>query len=178
MTDINSTNADATSEAESTWANLSRYAPLAWLIVVAALAGLAISIGFGQATMTTFMHGFMGVFLIIFALLKLFDLQGFRAGFAKYDLAARHIPTYGLIYPFIELALGHAYLAFWMPPVTYLATLVVFTFGTFGVVSALRRGLNINCPCMGNILSVPLSTVTLTEDLAMVTMALMLLYQI
>jgi hypothetical protein len=32
--------------------------------------------------------------------------------------------------------------------------------GAVGVVLALRRGLDIACPCMGNVLSVPLSTDT------------------
>ena len=65
-----------------------------------------------------------------------------------------------------------------MPVFTYTATIVVFEFGTLGVLSALRRGLDIDCPCMGSILKVPLSTVTLTEDLAMVVMAGMLLWGI
>ena len=81
----------------------------------------------------------------------------------------------GYVYPFVELALGLAYLAFFLPALTYLVTILVFSFGAVGVVLALRRGLDIDCPCMGNILSVPLSTVTLTEDLGMVAMALMLL---
>ena len=38
-----------------------------------------------------------------------------------------------------------------------------------------RKGLDIACPCMGNVLAVPLSTVTLTEDGVMVVMALSLL---
>jgi Methylamine utilisation protein MauE len=151
------------------------YWPLIALTSVAALAGLAIASGFGSLTMTTFMHGFMGVFLIIFALLKLFDIPGFQSGFAMYDLLASRVPAYGAIYPFLELALGLAYLAFIAPTATYVATIVLFLFGTLGVVTALRNGLNISCPCMGNILKVPLSTVTLTEDLAMVGMAALLL---
>ena len=50
--------------------------------------------------------------------------------------------------------------------------------GAIGVVLALRRGLDIACPCMGSVLTVPLSTVTLTEDVAMVAMAMMLLIRV
>ncbi|TVQ29194.1 MAG: hypothetical protein EA356_17315 [Geminicoccaceae bacterium] len=152
------------------------YWPLISLIAVSALGGLALAAGFDQLTMTNFMHGFMGVFLLIFALLKLFDLEGFKDGFAMYDLLARRVPAYGYVYPFIELALALAFLGFFVPALTYVATLVVFGFGALGVLAALRRGLDMDCPCMGNILSVPLSTVTLTEDLAMVAMALALLW--
>jgi hypothetical protein len=51
----------------------------------------------------------------------------------------------------------------------------LFVFGAIGVVMALREGLDIDCPCMGSVLSVPLSTVTLTEDVGMAVMAAILL---
>ena len=125
--------------------------------------------------MTSVMHAYGGVFLVFFALLKIFNLKGFMNGFAMYDLIAMRNSAWGYLYPFIELALGLAYLAFFWPTATYVATIVVFTFGAIGVVLALRRGLDIACPCMGSVLTVPLSTVTLTEDLLMVVMAIMLL---
>ena len=154
---------------------LAEYWPLFALTAGSALAGLAIASGYGMLTMTGFMHGFMGVFLLVFALLKIFNLKGFKRGFTMYDLLAKRVKNYAFVYPFIELALGLAYLAFLTPAATYVATIVVFTFGAIGVLFALRDGLDIDCPCMGSILSVPLSTVTLTEDLVMVLMAVMLL---
>jgi hypothetical protein len=155
--------------------SLADYLPLISLVVVSALAAFAIAAGSGQLTMMRVMHAYMGVFLVFFALLKIFDLEGFVNGFAMYDLIANRYSTWGYVYPFIELALGLAYLAFFWPTATYLATIVVFTFGAVGVVLALRRGLDIACPCMGSVLSVPLSTVTLTEDVLMAAMAIMLL---
>lgn len=160
---------------EGRGSSLSEYLPLFALVAVSALAGLAFAAGREASTMQAVMHGWMGVFLLVFALLKLFDLEGFKDGFAMYDLLARRVRAYGYVYPFIELALGLAYLSYTAPTVTYVATIVVFGFGTLGVIAALRRGLDIDCPCMGNILSVPLSTVTLTEDLAMIVMAALLL---
>ena len=157
--------------------SIAEYWPLFALTAVSGLAGFAIASGVDAVTMTAFMHGFMGVFLVIFALLKIFNLKGFKRGFTMYDLLAKRVKAYAFVYPFIELALGLAYFAFFMPAATYIATIVVFAFGTLGVLSALRDGLDIDCPCMGSILSVPLSTVTLTEDLAMVAMAIMLLVQ-
>lgn len=154
------------------------YWPLIALIGVSALGGYAISSGYDELTMRSFMHAFMGVFLCFFALLKLFNPVAFKRGFTMYDLLARRVKQYAFVYPFLELGLGLAYLSFLNPPVTYVATIALFGFGTLGVISALRRGLDIDCPCMGSILSVPLSTVTLTEDLAMVVMAAMLLLQI
>lgn len=91
------------------------------------------------------------MFLVFFALLKIFNLQWFMNGFAMYDLIAMCNSAWGYLYPFIELALGLAYLAFLWPTATYIATMVVFTFGAIGVVLALRRGLDIACPCMGSV---------------------------
>lgn len=121
------------------------------------------------------MHNFMGFFLCMFALLKLFDPKGFENGFAMYDLLAKSWHPWGFIYPWVELGLGLAYFAFIFPTAVYIATIVLFSFGAIGVVLALRKGLNINCPCMGNVLKVPLSTVTLTEDIAMIVMAIVML---
>jgi hypothetical protein len=154
---------------------IADYWPLIALVLGSASCGLAIAAGFGEMTMRGFMHGFMGVFLFVFALLKIFDLEGFKDGFAMYDLIAKRHSAYGYVYPFIELALAIAFLSFFMPQVTYVATIIVFGFGAIGVVNALRAGIDMDCPCMGNILSVPLSTVTLTEDIAMILMAVVML---
>ncbi len=156
--------------------SIGDYWPLISLVLVSGLGAWAISAGFQDFTMRTFMHAYMGVFLLVFALLKLFDLEGFKDGFAMYDLLAQPVHAYGYVYPFIELALGLAYLSFFEPTVSYIATIVVFGFGTLGVLNAMHKGLDIDCPCMGNVLSVPLSTVTLTEGLGMIAMAAVLLF--
>src|SRR3989442_4327611 len=85
--------------------SLTDYWPLVSLILVSALAALAIMAGSGQTAMRGVMHAYMGVFLIFFALLKVFDLEGFKGGFAMYDLIAMRNSAWGYVYPFIELAL-------------------------------------------------------------------------
>jgi hypothetical protein len=148
------------------------YLPLLLLVVVAGLFAWAKARSYGpDASSLHGMHDFMGFFLVVFALLKLFDLRGFADGFQMYDLLAQRSRTYALVYPFLELALGLAYLAFWRPVTVYAATIALLLFGALGVIRALARGLDVNCACMGNTLKVPLSTVALTEDLGMVGMA-------
>lgn len=148
------------------------YLPLLALFAVTVLAASAKMSSYGPGgSLLRWMHDFMGFFLVIFALLKLFDLSGFADGFQKYDLLAKRSRGYALAYPFIELALGLGYLAFWHPVTVYVATVIVLGFGTLGVITALARGLNLKCACMGNSLKVPLSTVALTEDIGMVAMA-------
>jgi hypothetical protein len=148
------------------------YLPLFALVVVSVLAASALTHGAGPgAGMARWMHHFMGIFLVVFALLKLFNLSGFADGFQMYDLLAKRFRPYALAYPFIELALGLGYLAFWQPAVVYAVTVIVLGFGALGVIRALQKGLDLECACMGTILKVPLSTVALTEDLGMAAMA-------
>jgi hypothetical protein len=166
---------DVKTRVEGRGSQLADYWPLISLIAVAGLAALAIATGYDRTDLAGLMHAYMGVFLLVFALLKLFNPVGFADGFEMYDLLAKRVRAYGYVYPYLELALGLAYLSFFMPTFTYIATIVLFAFGAVGVIMALRRGLDIDCPCMGSVLSVPLSTVTLTEDLGMIAMAAIML---
>lgn len=155
------------------------YIPLLVLLVVAMLAASAKDMSYGpDGRPLRWMHDFMGFFLLVFALLKLFDLSGFADGFQKYDLLAKHSRRYALVYPFIELALGLGYLAFWRPTTVYTATMGVLGFGALGVISALAKGLDLKCACMGSALKVPLSTVALVEDITMFAMAAALLLRL
>lgn len=153
---------------------MSRYWPLVSLIIIAALAATALTYGL-QKGHFQWMHFFMGFFFCQFAMLKLFHPAQFSEGFQMYDLIAKKIPHYGLLYPFIELALGLAYLSFVLPILTYVVTVVVMCVSAIGVIKALKKGLDVRCACMGTVLDVPLSTVTLTEDIGMGLMALVML---
>jgi hypothetical protein len=166
---------DIKTREEGRGSHLAAYWPLISLVAVTALAALAIGTGYDRTDLAGFMHAYMGTFLIVFALLKLFNPSGFADGFEMYDLLAQRVRAYGYVYLYLELALGLAYLSFFLPAFTYVATIVLFLFGAIGVIRALRAGLDIECPCMGSVLSVPLSTVTLTEDLGMVLMAALML---
>ena len=158
------------------WRN---YLPLLALLAVSLLAATALMRGsdFGSGA-GRWMHHFMGFFLVIFSLLKLFDLPGFADGFQMYDLLAKRFRPYALIYPFIELALGLGYFSFWRPDIVYSVTVVVLGFGALGVIRSLQKGLDLECACMGTILKVPLSTVALTEDLGMAAMAAVMWLQL
>jgi hypothetical protein len=125
--------------------------------------------------MRSAMHDFMGLFLLLFSMLKLFDLPGFADGFQKYDLLAGRSRGYALLYPFLELSLALGYLSRWQPEAVYLATLILMTFGALGVFQALAKGSDLQCACMGSSLNVPLSTVAVVEDVGMAAMALAML---
>ncbi|MFT6861703.1 MAG: hypothetical protein ACJAVK_000256 [Akkermansiaceae bacterium] len=154
---------------------LTAYAPLFVILLFTALAAAAKQVSYPAISWHLWMLDFMGFFLLVFAMVKLFDLPSFATGFAKYDLLAARSRTYALIYPFLELTLGLAYLARWQPTTTYLATIILLTFGALGVLNTMRQGKQLTCACMGQLLKVPVSTVTLTENLSMAAMALIML---
>lgn len=152
----------------------SRYRPLWVLVLIAALGAFALMRGI-QQDLFIWMHFFMGLLLCQFAMLKLFHPSNFADGFQKYDLIAKRFRGYATAYPYIELGLGLAYLSFIYITTTYLITIIVMGVSAIGVIRALKRGLDVRCACMGTILDVPLSTVTLSEDIGMGIMAILML---
>lgn len=145
------------------------YWPLIAVIFVSILMGLALSM---YQTAFLFMRYFLGSFLCLLSLVKLFDLKGFHMAFMEYDLLAKKVGLYGWIYPFIELALGLGFFCGkYLLAVSFL-TFVILGFGAFGVFQAMREKKDITCACMGSVLKVPLTTVSLIEDILMSLMAL------
>lgn len=156
---------------------LKDYWPLFSLIAITAAAGYAVT-WHAQGGVMEWMHNFMGFFLCCFSMLKIFNLSHFADGFQMYDLIAKKSRAYSLAYPFIELGLGLGYLSFFAPVLIYTVTIIVMGIGTIGVLIALKKGLKIKCACMGTVLNVPLSTVTLTEDIGMGIMAAIMLSKV
>lgn len=141
------------------------------------LIGLFISMVAGGITiqihgdMTTWMELFMGGFFLVFSFFKFLDIRGFASSYQSYDLLARVLPAYGFVYPFLELGLGLAW-AFWGGTVTVAAsTVVLMGFSAIGVIIAVSRKQAIQCACLGTVFNLPMSTVTIVEDLLMVAMA-------
>lgn len=159
-----------TDAAETSW--LATYYPLLLIvgyIAVAAFAGtLASSAGIEWRN---WMMNFMAGFFLVFSAFKFLDIRGFANAYAGYDLLAKRWHAYGYVYPFLELALGLAYLFRVAPDATNVATLVLMGFSSLGVIAALANKRRIVCACLGTVLKLPMSTVTLVEDLGMALMA-------
>lgn len=121
------------------------------------------------------MNHFMAGFFLVFSFFKLLNLAAFADAYAGYDIVAARWRGYGFAYPFIELALGAAYLTGFQPLATNAVTLVVLGVSTVGVVKSLLARRKIRCACLGSVFNLPMSYVTLTEDLLMVVMAAVML---
>lgn len=127
--------------------------------------------GSGAFDTMRWMRHFMGGFFLVFSFFKLMSLRGFAEGYRSYDIVAKAVPAYGFIYPFIELALGIAFITGFQPLLTNIAALVVMTVSTVGVVQSLVKKTPFQCACLGTVIKLPLSRVTLFEDALMVAMS-------
>ncbi len=116
-------------------------------------------------------HDFMGAFFLVFGGLKLLDWKGFADAYSTYDLLAKRSRSYAYAYPLIELGLGFLYLVRWNPILVSWITLVVMSFSSIGVIKALRSGRKIQCACLGTRFKIPMTKITLIEDLLMAFMA-------
>jgi hypothetical protein len=121
------------------------------------------------------MSDFMGLFFVVFAFFKLLDLSGFAMAYSSYDILAKRWMGWGYVYPFVELALGVAYLVHWQPFATNVATLIVTLIGSVGVAQTLLARQKIRCACLGTGFYLPMSWVSLTEDVGMAVMAAIML---
>jgi copper chaperone CopZ len=151
---------------------LATYKPLLLVVgyILLTTAGLLMTMGSWDPALA--MRLFMAGFFIAFSFFKLLDLAGFASAFRGYDVVARAVPGYGKVYPFLELALGLAYLANLAPLATNAVTAVIMAVGLIGVVRAVMSKQTIRCACLGTGFNLPMSTVTIIENSVMLAMAL------
>jgi copper chaperone CopZ len=145
--------------------------PLVLIVGYIALTVALVARVSGDASAHTLMSNFMAGFFLVFSFFKLLDLDGFADAYRSYDLIAQAVPAWGKAYPFVELALGAAYLLRVAPVATNLITLVLMAAGAAGVWKALANKQKLRCACLGTALNLPMTTVTLVEDIGMATMA-------
>ena len=151
---------------------LAIYRPLLLVFGYITLVSLLIEWSHGTFVWHRFMPNFMAGFFISFSFFKCLDLAGFANSYAMYDLLAKRLPQYGYVYPFIELALGIGYILYgdsiWLNSFTF----ILMAFSTLGVLIAVANRQKIRCACLGAVFNLPMSTVTIVEDVLMAVMAL------
>ena len=123
-----------------------------------------------------FMLNFMGLFYIVFSFFKLLDVKGFAMTFGMYDPLSKVIPTYGFVYPFIELALGIFFLMRFQIFVSLAITLIILGITTVGVAKSLLDKKSIQCACLGSVLNLPMTKATFIENSIMILMAILMIF--
>lgn len=121
------------------------------------------------------MYDFMGCFLMVFGFFKIINLRKFVEAYQEYDIIAQRSKTYAYWYPFIEFFLGVCYFFRYRLVAVNIITIVLMIINSIGVFKALRQDKQIVCACLGALFKIPMTYVTLSEDLLMALMALVML---
>ncbi|WP_438977166.1 heavy-metal-associated domain-containing protein [Polaribacter sp.] len=144
-------------------------------LIFAFITTAAVLININPWNTSEFMLTFMGLFYVVFSFFKLLDVKGFAMSFSMYDPLAKTIPSYGLVYPFIELALGIFFLMRFQIVAALLITLVILGVTTIGVTKSLLDKKAIKCACLGAVLNLPMTKATFIENTIMIVMAIFML---
>lgn len=121
------------------------------------------------------MLDFMAGFFIVFGLFKIINLNNFVQAYSMYDIIAQRWQWYAYLYPFIEIALGLCYLFRFQLILANSITLLLMVIGSIGIMRALQKKESIMCACLGAVFKLPMTYVSLAEDMIMGIMALIML---
>lgn len=151
---------------------LAQYKPLIVVLSIIALAVAVTQILNGRFDAMNAMRWFMGLFFLLFGLFKLIDWKGFVDAFAEYDVVTKRWRGYGWLYPLFELSLAGLFISGAYVLEASIATLALMSVSSIGVIQAVTGKRSIRCACLGAVIKLPMSTVTIIEDIGMGLMAL------
>lgn len=151
--------------------SLSDFYPLIFILVIVGILSVFGVLYFNQESMLAF----MGYFFLVFGLLKVMRIKGFADAYQMYDVVAKKSRFYAYLYPFLEIAFGLSYIFVWQTQAVSVVVFIVMLIGAYGVYLKLKEREEIPCACLGTVFKVPMTWVTLGEDLLMAIMALMIL---
>lgn len=152
------------------------YTPVIALFSVAALLALAFAhVALPSVVAWQTLGWFISISMVLLGLQKLKDVESFSTMFLNYDLLARRWVRYGYVYPFVETGAGLLMTAMvW----NWLSVPSALFIGTVGAVSVLKAVYidkrELKCACVGGDSKVPLGFVSLTENLMMMAMAMVM----
>ncbi len=125
------------------------------------------------------MSHYMGGFFLIFSFFKFLNLKGFVGAFQTYDPVAKQWMQYGYFYAVFEFIAGCLYLISPSSLSLNLLVVILLSMTSLGVWKVLRNNQTIQCACLGTIFNLPMTYITIFENVIMITMAsAMILYSI
>ena len=154
-------------EAETYWPVVSLFA----ITFLMALGAAHVVEGSWLSTRTV--EWFIAFTMCGLGYLKLRNIESFSTMFLSYDLLARRWVRYSYLYPYGETGAG---LLMIPAALNWLSVPVALFIGTVGAASVIKAVYidrrELKCACVGGDSRVPLGFVSLTENLAMVAMAI------
>ncbi|MDN3645477.1 glutaredoxin [Pontixanthobacter aestiaquae] len=159
--------------------NATSYRPVLVLFAVGlALAASLSMFSYGTALTVRTAEWFVAFSMAMLAMLKLQDVEKFSSMFLGYDLLAKRYVPYSYAYPYLE-ALAAILMAGHLLP--WLSIPIAFTIGMIGAISVIYavyiQKRDIKCACVGGSANVPLGFISLSENIAMVAMAVWMLFR-
>jgi len=118
---------------------------------------------------------FLGSFSLVFSVLKFYNYKGFIESFMEYDFISKKIRFYAYSFPFFEFAFGIAFVLRAEVFLLEIFCLLFFSLNLLSVLNALLKKQKYMCACLGGLFNVPLSYVSLFENLTMIGGILLLI---
>ena len=147
------------------------YKPLIVIFTFVLLVSLAVQAFASIFQFHLFMNHVMAGFFIGLSFFKFLDIKAFAESFSGYDPVAKRFLTYGLIYPFIELVTGLLFVSGSFLFAANIITVIILSITTVGVIKRLQTKIQFQCACLGTAFNLPLSNVTVFENVVMIVMA-------
>ena len=122
------------------------------------------------------MGDLMGSFFLIFGTFKIINLEGFVEAYSMYDVIAKKSKFYAYMYPFLEITLGILYVMGFYSRILNIVTLFLMVISAIGVFNELQKKRAIPCACLGVLFKIPMTYVTLLEDILMAVMAFIMIF--
>lgn len=155
--------------------SIETYKPLFIILVFLIGVTLLVQYPFNTFDGMEWMRHFMAGFFLVFSFFKLLNISGFVETYSMYDIVAKKWKGWGYVYPFVELTLGLLYLINIFPVPTNVATILILGISSIGVIQSVFNKSEIKCACLGDVFNLPMSTITIIEDVSMVIMAIAML---
>lgn len=142
-------------------------------LVISYLLGGVIAIAFVNEDFSamSLMSHYMAGFFFVFSFFKFLNIQGFVNAFSLYDVIAKNWKPYGYFYAAFELMAGFGYLLVPESLILNLAILLILGISSYGVTQAVLRKNKIRCACLGTLFNLPMTKVTIVENVTMMVMA-------
>ena len=154
-------------EAPKPESNLKKFLPLIVIFSSILLFTFLTSIFHGSFDITFSMRMMMGSFFAVFGLFKVFNLKAFADAYSTYDILAKRSRAYAFTYPFLELLIATLYLTNTGGLYRDIFTFILMVVSTVGVIQKIREKEVIPCACLGMVFKIPMTWVTLIEDMLM-----------
>lgn len=107
----------------------------------------------------------MGSYFLVFGIVKTLNLQSVADNFKQYDLLAKYIPYYGLIYPYLEIVMAIIYFSSSAKIWPEIVTIIIFSSTFIGVAYRLWKKMPlVKCACFGGLIDLSISSFTLIEN--------------